>query len=73
MIIQLCPPPKYTYPPIHFRKIEMTTKILQVLPDSPPPTVHGGDAMYQHIDDFGVSDATDEISVWGCKLEFGPT
>ena len=45
MIIQLRPPPKYTYPPIHFRKIEMTTKILQVLPDSPPPTVHGGDAM----------------------------
>ena len=42
MIIQLCPPSKYTYPPIHFRKIEMTTKILQFLSDSPPPTVRGG-------------------------------
>ena len=24
------------------------------------------------IDEFGVSDATDEISVRGCKLDFGP-
>ena len=26
----------------------------------------------QHIDDFGVSGAIDEISVQGCKLDFGP-
>ena len=28
--------------------------------------------LHQIIGDFGVSDAIDEISVWGCKLDFGP-
>ena len=27
---------------------------------------------YFQIDDFEVSDAIDEISVWKCKLDFGP-
>ena len=35
MIIRLCPPPIYTYPPIHIRQIGGF--ILEVLSDSPPP------------------------------------
>ena len=32
---------------------------------------HSSDDVTMKIDDFGVSDAIDEISVWGCKLDFG--
>ena len=36
-------------------------------------TLAGDQSMlHQIIGDFGVSDAIDEISVWGCKLDFGP-